>query len=338
MLIVMSRESSPEAIDKVTAEIRDQGLDAHVMPGAQRVAIGVTGNKDRVRIQNLESFEGVLEIIHVSSPYKLVSREMHPQTSVIEAGGVPIGGEGIVVMAGPCAVESREQIVHIAREVKARGAHFLRGGAYKPRTSPYSFQGLKEEGLEHLAAARAETGLPIVTEVVDPGTVPAVAEVADMLQIGARNMQNFSLLEAAGRARKPVMLKRGMSATIKDLLLAAEYILNQGNYDVVLCERGIRTFEDSTRNTFDLNAIPVVHSLSHLPIMADPSHATGNRSVVTPMARAAVAAGADAVMVEVHHDAAHALSDGPQALTPEDFGGLMEQLRGVASAIGRRLV
>jgi 3-deoxy-7-phosphoheptulonate synthase len=282
-----------------------------------------------------EALPGVLEVIPVSHPYKLVSREFHPADTIVSVGGVPVGGARIVVIAGPCAVESLEQTLTIARDVKARGADLLRGGAYKPRTSPYAFQGLGEEGLRILAVAREETGLPVVTEVLDTAHVEVVAAYADCLQIGARNMQNFELLKKAGKAGKPVLLKRGMSATLEEFLLAAEYVLAEGNPNVVLCERGIRTFTDFTRNTLDLSVVPAVERLSHLPIVVDPSHGTGRRDKVVPMSRASIAAGADGIVVEVHHKPAEALSDGPQALTPDMFGELMSQIRPIAAAVGR---
>ncbi len=338
MLVVMRKDSPQESIDQVCECIRDRGFAPHVMPGEVRLAIGVTGNKGFVAIDNLEGIEGVLEVIHVTSPHKLVSREVHPEDSIVDVQGVKFGGPEVVVMAGPCAVESRDQVMEVARQVKRLGAKMLRGGAFKPRTSPYSFQGLKKEGLEILAEARKETGLPVVTEVMGTDDLDLVAEYADLLQIGARNMQNFMLLEAAGKTRKPVLLKRGMSATIKELLLAAEYIMSQGNYEVILCERGIRTFEDSTRNTLDLNAVPMMKQFSHLPVVVDPSHGIGIWSKVTPMARAAVAAGCDGLIVEVHNHPEKALSDGAQSLTPKNFGLLMTSVDRVAAAVDRTLL
>lgn len=337
MLVVMKRDSSREAIERVCECIRDKGFTPHVMPGEVRLAIGVTGNKGFVEIENIQGLDGVLDVIHVTSPHKLVSREMHPEDSVVDVAGVKVGGSRVVVIAGPCAVESREQLLSVAAEVKRLGAHMLRGGAFKPRSSPYAFQGLKEEGLKYLAEARERTGLPIVTEVKDTDSLELVARYADLLQLGARNMQNFSLLEEVGKLRKPVLLKRGMSATIKELLLAAEYIMAQGNYSVILCERGIRTFEDSTRNTLDLNAVPMLKSFSHLPVVVDPSHGIGIWDKVAPMSRAAVAAGCDGLIVEVHEHPEKALSDGPQSLTPKNFGKLMESLRRVAEAVDRKL-
>jgi 3-deoxy-7-phosphoheptulonate synthase len=299
--------------------------------------VGVTGNQGADDAPAFEGLPGVLEVIPDSHGYKLVSREVKSEPTVVEIGGVLVGGPELVVTAGPCAVESLEQTLIVARRVKAAGAHLLRGGAYKPRTSPYSFQGLGEEGLQILAAAREETGLPIVTEAVDLESLDLVEKYADAIQIGARNMQNFSLLRRAGQARKPVVLKRGMSATLEEFLMAAEYVLSEGNYAVVLCERGVRTFSDFSRNTLDLAVVPAVKGLSHLPILVDPSHGTGRRDKVSPLSRAAVAVGADGVMVEVHHDPNKALSDGPQSITPDMFEALMAELRQIAPVIGRRL-
>ncbi len=335
MLIVMDRGATGEDVERVVAAAERLGLRAHPIPGAQRTAVGITGNKEAVGTAVFEALPGVLEVIRVSHPYKLVSREFHPADTIVSVGGVPVGGTRIVVIAGPCAVESLEQTVTIAREVKARGADLLRGGAFKPRTSPYAFQGLGEEGLRILGAARDATGLPVVTEVLDTAHVELVAAYADCLQIGTRNMQNFELLKKAGKTGKPVLLKRGMSATLEEFLLAAEYILAEGNPNVILCERGIRTFTDFTRNTLDLSVVPAVERLSHLPIVVDPSHGTGRRDKVVPMSRASIAAGADGIAVEVHHRPAEALSDGPQALTPDMFGELMSQIRPIAAAVGR---
>ncbi|MDL1949038.1 3-deoxy-7-phosphoheptulonate synthase [Acidobacteria bacterium ACD] len=335
MLIVMDRGASETDVRRVVETVERMGLRAHPIPGEQRTAIGVTGNRGAIDPAALENLPGVLEVFRISHPYRLVSREVHPEDTVLPVGGVPVGGKRVVVVAGPCAVESAEQTLRIARAVKERGAHLLRGGAFKPRTSPYSFQGLGEEGLKILAAARSETGLPVVTEVLDTAHVDLVASYADCLQLGARNMQNFELLKAVGRTGKPVLLKRGMSATLEEFLLAAEYVLNEGNPHVVLCERGVRTFSDFTRNTLDLSVIPAVERLSHLPILVDPSHGTGKRSKVIPMSRAAVAAGADGVAVEVHDRPEEALSDGPQALTPDLFADLMAQLPPIAAAVGR---
>lgn len=338
MLVVMSHNAAPADVDEVVALIRDLGYEACPMPGRQRTAIGLVGNDGKVDSSRLEALPGVQRIIHVTQPYKQVSREWREEPTLITlANGTVIGGSEVVTMAGPCAVESEQQILGIARTLKARGVTVLRGGAFKPRSSPYSFQGLGMQGLELLAAAREETGMAIVTEAIDPEGIEAVAEYADIIQIGARNMQNYSLLRRAGRADKPVLLKRGMSATLKELLLSAEYIVAEGNPAVILCERGIRSFDTHTRNLLDLTAIPVVKSLSHLPIIADPSHGTGLRSKVIPMARAAVAAGADGLMIEVHPDPDHALSDGAQSLYPAQFGDLLDQIRVIAEAIGRSL-
>ncbi|MGH9368896.1 MAG: 3-deoxy-7-phosphoheptulonate synthase [Thermoanaerobaculia bacterium] len=335
MLIVMDAAATSEEVRRVVETVQSLGLQAHPIPGAQRTAIGITGNRGTVEPAAFENLPGVLEVIPVTAPYKLVSREAKRENTVVSIGGVPVGGEKIAVIAGPCAVESESQALQIGRCVKEAGATLYRGGAFKPRTSPYSFQGLGLEGLRILAKVRRETGLPIVTEVVDTDSVDAVAEHADCLQVGARNMQNFSLLKRLGKLRKPVLLKRGMSATIEELLLSAEYLLAEGNYQVVLCERGVRTFVNHTRNTLDLSAIPYVQRISHLPILVDPSHGTGKRQKVLPLSRAAVAAGADGLLIEVHHQPEAALSDGPQALLPEMFSELMEQLRKLAPVLGR---
>jgi len=333
----MRQDATQEEIKGVVRAIEARGFKAHPIPGASRTAIGVTGNRGAVEAPALESLPGVLEVIPVTHAYKLVSREVKPEDSVVHIGGVAVGGPGLVIVAGPCAVESLEQTLRVAREVKKGGAHLLRGGAYKPRTSPYAFQGLGEKGLEILAAAREETGLPVVTEALDNESLDLVEKYADAIQIGARNMQNFSLLKRAGRARKPVILKRGMSATLEEFLMSAEYILAEGNYQVVLCERGVRTFSDFSRNTLDLAVVPAVKKLSHLPILVDPSHGTGRRDKVAPLSRAAAAVGADGVMVEVHHDPDVALSDGPQSITPDMFAELVGELRQIAPVIGRRL-
>jgi len=338
-MLILMRHGAPESeIQRVVAVIKDMGYDARVMPGAQRTAVGLVGNDGRVDASRLEGLPGVQEVIQVTKPYKQVSREWKADSTVIRlASGVTIGGNDVSVIAGPCSVESERQILDAARQVREAGASILRGGAWKPRSSPYSFQGLGKVGLKLLAKARQETGLLICTEAMDPEGVGWVAEVADIVQIGARNMQNFSLLKAAGRAKKPVLLKRGMAATIEELLLSAEYILAEGNPDVVLCERGVRGFDTTTRNLFDITAIPVVHKLSHLPIIADPSHGTGLREKVIPMARAAVAAGADGLMVEMHPNPDAALSDGAQSLAPEQFTQLMREIRAIAEVIGRRV-
>jgi len=338
MLVVMKHNAAPAEIKAVVEVIKEMGYDARPIPGGQRTAVGLIGNDGRVDSARLEGLEGVLEVIPVTHPYKQVSREWREEDTVVRLpNGTAVGGEEVVVMAGPCAVEGESEILDIAHRLRAMGATVLRGGAFKPRTSPYSFQGLGLEGLEYLAKAREATGMMIVTEALDPESADVVAEYADIVQIGARNMQNYPLLRRAGRLGKPVLLKRGMSATIDELLLAAEYVLAEGNDDVILCERGVRSFDTHTRNLLDLAAVPVVKSLSHLPIIADPSHGTGVRSKVTPMARAAVAAGADGIIVEVHPDPPRAMSDGAQSLYPEQFAELMEQIRVIAEAIGRRV-
>jgi len=338
MLVVMQHGASQSDIDRVVRTIEEMGYQARPMPGTQRTAVGLVGNDGRVDPSRIEALPGVSQVIHVSQPYKQVSREWRPEDTVVQiAPGVRVGGSEVVVIAGPCSVESEQQILGAARAVVAAGATALRGGAFKPRSSPYAFQGLGKKGLELLALARQETGLPIVTEAMDDEGAHLVAEVADCIQIGARNMQNYSLLKTVGRIRKPVLLKRGMAATINDLLLSAEYILAEGNDQVILCERGVRSFDTQARNLFDLTAIPIVQKLSHLPIMADPSHGTGLRDKVTPMARAAVAAGADGVLVEMHPNPDRALSDGAQSLHPEQLSDLVAELRLIAGAIGRSL-
>jgi 3-deoxy-7-phosphoheptulonate synthase len=338
MLVVMKHNATPEQIEFVVGTIKEMGYDARPIPGEQRTAVGLIGNDGRVDSARLEGLDGVLEVIPVTQPYKQVSREWREDDTVVRLpNGTAIGGREIVVMAGPCAVESEAQIVGIALRLRDAGATVLRGGAFKPRTSPYSFHGLGEEGLRLLAKAREETGMAVVTEALDVAGVDLVAEYADIVQIGARNMQNYPLLRRAGQAGKPVLLKRGLAATIDELLLAAEYILAEGNEDVILCERGVRSFDSHTRNLMDLAAIPVVKGLSHLPIVADPSHGTGVRAKVIPMARAAVAAGADGLIVEVHPDPPRALSDGAQSLYPEQFEELMAQIQVIARSIGREI-
>ena len=338
MLVVMHNHATQAEIDRVVKTIEEMGYTARPMPGGTRTTVGLIGNDGRVDSSRVEALPGVAEVIHVSKPYKQVSREWKEENTVVTlAPGVSFGGAEVAIIAGPCSVESEDQIVAAARAVRAAGATALRGGAFKPRSSPYSFQGLGKRGLELLALARQETGLPIVTEALDEEGAHLVAEYADCIQIGARNMQNYSLLRAVGRMEKPVLLKRGMAATITDLLLSAEYILAEGNGQVILCERGIRSFDTMTRNLFDLTAIPIVQRLSHLPIIADPSHGTGLRDKVIPMARAAVAAGADGVIVEVHPTPDRALSDGGQSLYPDQFARLVSELRAIGSAIGRPL-
>ncbi|MBM3119640.1 MAG: 3-deoxy-7-phosphoheptulonate synthase [Chloroflexi bacterium] len=337
MIIVMRVGSSDKEIAGVVARIESAGLKAHLSQGVERTIIGVVGQIYPELRDRFEMLPGVDEVILVSKPYKLSSREFHPLDTIVKVGGVTIGGKEIVVMAGPCAVETEQQLLETAKAVKAAGATILRGGAFKPSTSPYHFRGLGEPGLELLAQVRREVGLPIITEVMSPVEVELVASYTDVLQVGARNMQNFSLLVEVGKSGKPVMLKRGFSATVEEWLLAAEYILAQGNDQLMLCERGIRTFETYTRNTLDISAIPVIEKVSHLPIIADPSHGTGKWYLVIPMALAAVAAGADGIMVEVHPHPDAALKDGAQSLTFENFQMLMSQLKPVAEAMGRCL-
>ena len=338
LLVVMSHLATKADIDRVCSTIRAMGYTPAPMPGAQRTAVGLVGNDGAVDDTLISELPGVAQVIHVSNPYKQVSREWRPENTIVTiAPGVSFGGDDIPVIAGPCSVETEAQILESARAVKAAGAVALRGGAFKPRSSPYSFPGLGQPGLDLLALARRETGLAIVTEAMDDEGAHLVAEVADCIQIGARNMQNYSLLKTVGRIGKPVLLKRGMAATIQDLLLSAEYVLSEGNAQVILCERGLRSFDTTSRNLFDLTAIPVVHQLSHLPIVADPSHGTGRRDKVMPMARAAVAAGADGIIVEVHPHPDQALSDGAQSLNPEQFFELMKTLRRVADAVDRQI-
>lgn len=337
MLIVMAPNATREQIDAVCDRVRELGFSPHEIPGAQRMAIGITGNKGGIDPGHFKRLPAVEDAVAVSRPYKLVSKQVKPERTVVDVRGVRIGNGSLTVIAGPCSVESREQVLSTAAHVREHGSALLRGGAFKPRTSPYDFQGLRQEGLELLAEAREQTGMPIITEVKDTDTLPLVARYADVLQVGARNMQNFTLLEAIGSMNKPVMLKRGMSASVKEWLMAAEYIVSRGNYNVILCERGIRTFETATRNTLDLGIVPVLRDLTHLPIIVDPSHGTGVAKAVTPMARAAVAAGVDGIMVEVHPEPAKALSDGPQALTFDMFTNLMSEVGRVANALGQEL-
>jgi len=336
MLVVMHRDATPEDSERVIQAITDMGLEAHPIPGKNRMAIGVTGNKSMVDTGRVDGMSGVLEVIHVTKPYKLTSREMKPESTIIEVMGVRIGGDEPVMMAGPCGVESREQLMSTAECVKANGGHILRGGAYKPRTSPYSFQGMKEEGLKILAEARETYGMPIISEVVDVESFPIVEQYVDILQIGARNMQNFALLKRAGRSRRPVFLKRGISATINEFLLAAEYIMSEGNYNVILCERGIRTYSDYSRFTLDISSIPELRKLTHLPLIVDPSHASGKRDMVTPLALSGLTAGADGLMVEVHPKPEEALSDGPQSLTFDMFAHMMGDITAITNAIRER--
>ena len=339
MLVVMKSQATPEQIKAVCEAIEQMGFRAHPLPGAQRTAIGITGNHGEVDRGNLEELSGVAEVIRVTKAYKLASRDVKEEDTVIRFAGTDatIGGRNLAIVAGPCSIESREQGFAIAEQVAASGAQFFRGGAYKPRTSPYAFQGLGLETLRIMAEIRDQFGLRIVTEAIDNETLDLVAEWADVIQIGARNMQNFSLLKHAGRIRKPVLLKRGLSATLDEFLMSAEYIMSEGNYEVILCERGVRTFADHTRNTLDLSIVPAVQRLSHLPILVDPSHGTGKRDKVLPMARAAIAVGADGVMVEVHNQPEKALSDGPQSIYPDQFARMMDEIEQIAPVVQRTL-
>ncbi len=337
MIIIMKQSATGAQIVNVTARIEQLGCRTHLSEGKERTIIGVIGNGRPLDREQIERMAGVERTVPILRPFKLASRQFHPQDTVVTVNGVPIGGRQVVVMAGPCAIESRDQLLETARAVKEAGALILRGGAFKPRTSPYSFQGLGEEGLRLLAEAREETGLPAVTEVMDPQMVPLVTGYADILQVGARNMQNYALLHAIGEAQWPVLLKRGMMSTIEELLMAAEYILSHGNDHVILCERGIRTFEPYTRNTLDISAVPLLKQLSHLPVVVDPSHGTGKWELVEPVSRAAVAAGADGLIIEVHPHPDEAFSDGAQSLKPARFTTLMQSLRPVAEAVGRVL-
>ena len=339
MLVVMKAQATPEQVQAVCEHIESLGFRAHPLPGAQRTAIGITGNSGEVDRGNLEELSGVAEVIRVSKAYKLASRDAKEEDTIIRFPGTDasIGGRDLAIVAGPCSIESREQAFAIAEKVAASGAQFFRGGAYKPRTSPYAFQGMGLEALKIMAEIREQFGMRIITEAIDNETLELVAEWADVIQIGARNMQNFSLLKHAGRLRKPVLLKRGMSATLDEFLMAAEYIMSEGNYEVILCERGVRTFADHTRNTLDLSIVPAVQRLSHLPILVDPSHGTGKRNKVLPMARAAVAVGSDGVMVEVHHQPEKALSDGPQSIYPEQFDVMMNEIEQIAPVVHRTL-
>jgi 3-deoxy-7-phosphoheptulonate synthase len=339
MLVVMKAQATPEEIQAVCDHIEQMGFRAHPLPGAQRTAIGITGNPGEIDRGNFEDLSGVADVIRVSKPYKLASRDVKEEDTVVRFPGTDatIGGRNLATIAGPCSIESREQAFAIAEQVAAAGAQFFRGGAYKPRTSPYAFQGLGVDALKIMAEIRDKFGLRIVTEAIDSATLDLVAEWADVIQIGARNMQNFSLLKHAGRLRKPVLLKRGLSATLDEFLMAAEYIMSEGNYDVILCERGVRTFADHTRNTLDLSIVPAVQRLSHLPILVDPSHGTGKRDSVLPMARAAIAAGADGIIVEVHHQPDKALSDGAQSIYPDQFARMMNEIEQIAPVVHRKL-
>ncbi len=335
MIIVLKPNATKKQIDHLMVRIKALGLKPVVSKGTERTIIGVIGSEDALRVQPLEVIPGVEKVMPVLKPYKLVSREFRPENSVVNINGVKVGGKKVILMAGPCSVENRQMLLETAKAVKAAGADILRGGAFKPRTSPYSFQGLGEEGLKLLRDVAKATRMPVVTELTNIRDIELLEEYADVLQIGARNMQNFELLKEAGQSHKPILLKRGLSATITEFLLAAEYLLSQGNFNVILCERGIRTFEDQTRFTLDLNAVPVIKKLSHLPIIVDPSHGTGSYEYVGPMAKAAVAAGADGLMIEVHPNPEVALSDGPQSLLPKRFANLVKELKKVAQAVGR---
>jgi 3-deoxy-7-phosphoheptulonate synthase len=341
MLVVMHSHATDEQVRAVCERIESLGFKALPVPGAGRTAVCITGNSGAVDLGTLESMPGVIECIAVSKPYKLVSRDVKPENTIVRVptplGDVAFGGTDVGMVAGPCAIETREQAFTVAKQVKAAGARLFRGGAYKPRTSPYSFQGLGEAGLEIMADVRKEFGLGIITEAIDHESLDLVAEYADVIQIGARNMQNFSLLKRAGRAKKPVLLKRGMSATLDEFLMAGEYLMSEGNYAVILCERGVRTFSDFTRNTLDLAVVPAVQKRSHLPIVVDPSHGTGRRNKVLPLSRAAVAVGADGLLVEVHHDPDRALSDGPQSILPAEFEQLIREVRQIAAVLGRTI-
>ena len=337
MIVVMKQGATRAQIANVTARIKQLGCRVHISEGEEHTVIGIIGNGRPLDHEQIEQMDGVGRTVPILRPFKLASRDFHPQDTLVPVNGMAIGGRQLVVMAGPCSVESRDQLLETAQAVKEAGAHVLRGGVFKPRTSPYSFQGLREEGLRLLSEVREETGLPVITEVMDPQQVPLVTTYADILQIGARNMQNYTLLHAVGEAQRPVLLKRGMMSTIEELLMAAEYILTHGNDRVMLCERGIRTFEKYTRNTLDISAVPLLKQVSHLPVIVDPSHGTGKWELVEPMSRAAVAAGADGLLVEVHPHPAEALSDGVQSLKPARFAALMRSLRPVAEAVGRTL-
>jgi 3-deoxy-7-phosphoheptulonate synthase len=337
MVIVMEKHTEERNIEHVVSELISRGFDVHRSTGSDQTVLGVVGHVDTIDPREFELFDGVQEVVRVSEPYKLTSRTWKREKSIVKARGVEIGGAEVVVMAGPCTIESETQLFETARRVARSGAKVLRGGAYKPRTSPYAFQGMGVEGLKLLRAAGDETNMATVSEVMEISQIEGMLEYVDILQVGARNMQNFNLLSALGQIRKPILLKRGMSATIQEWLLAAEYIMAGGNYNVVLCERGIRTFETATRNTFDISAIPVIEKLSHLPIVGDPSHATGRRDKVMPLARAVVAAGGDGLLIEVHHDPEKAVCDGPQSLYPDQFARLMDELRIIVPAVGRSI-
>ena len=337
MMIVMKPNATPQQIEDIMQQIRETGLNVHLSQGVEATVIGAVGEAHDIPVERFEGLEGVETVKRITQPYKLASRQFHPGNSVFPVDGFHVGGDDIVIIAGPCAVESRSQIIETAHAVKEAGANALRGGVFKPRTSPYSFQGLGEEGLEYLAEAREQTGMPIVVEIMSQTQLDLMLDYVDVLQVGARNMQNFNLLRAIGETRKSVLLKRGLSATIEELLMSAEYLLAGGNKQVILCERGIRTFETATRNTTDINAIPVLKNLTHLPVILDPSHSTGHADYVAAIARAGIAAGADGIIVEVHPDPAHAASDGKQSLKPEKFAEMVNQVKAIAEALGRRV-
>jgi 3-deoxy-7-phosphoheptulonate synthase len=337
MIIVLRPDATEGELDHLVKKLRDLGLQAHISKGVERTLVGAIGDESVLRTIPLEAFPGVENVLPILKPFKLASRDFRKENTLITVGTAQIGGKRIAVIAGPCAVENKTLMIEIAKGVKEGGANFLRGGAFKPRTSPYAFQGLEEEGLKYLVEARERTGLPIVTEVMDGRDIEMIAKYADVLQIGARNMQNFRLLKEVGLCKKPVLLKRGISATVKEWLMSAEYVLAAGNHQVILCERGIRTYETATRNTLDLSAIPVVKQMTHLPIIVDPSHAVGKWDLVAPMAKAAVAAGADGLLIEVHANPEEALCDGEQSLKPKAFKQLMEELRPIAHAVGREI-
>ncbi|MCY6485004.1 3-deoxy-7-phosphoheptulonate synthase [Clostridium aestuarii] len=337
MIIVMKTEASKESVKKLREQLKQKGIIVNVWEGHKYCVLGLLGDTSSINPSQIEANQEVEKVLHVQEPYKKANRLFHPEETIVSVRDRLIGGDKLAIIAGPCSVESEEQIIGIAEKIKKSGANFLRGGAFKPRTSPYSFQGLKEEGLEILKAAREKTGLPIVTEIMSPNLVERFVEDVDVIQVGARNMQNFDLLKELGKTKKPILLKRGLSATIEELLMSAEYIMAGGNENVILCERGIRTFETYTRNTLDLSAVPVIKKLSHLPVIIDPSHAGGMWWLVEPLAKAAIAVGADGLMIEVHNDPVNAKSDGAQSLKPERFDSLMETLRGVAEAVDKEL-
>ncbi|GAB6168060.1 3-deoxy-7-phosphoheptulonate synthase [Clostridium carnis] len=337
MVIILKPRTTEVEITKLTEQIEAQGVKVNPVIGTDLIILGLVGDTSRIDPLQIEANNNVERVMHVQEPFKKANRMFHPNNSIVDVNGNKIGGKKLALIAGPCSVESEEQITFIANEVKALGANFLRGGAFKPRTSPYSFQGLEYDGLELLKLARKQTGLPIVTEIMSPYDVEIFAENVDLIQVGARNMQNFDLLKELGKINKPILLKRGLSATIEELLMSAEYIMAGGNENVILCERGIRTFETYTRNTLDLSAIPAIKKLSHLPVVVDPSHATGKRFMIDPLAKAAVAVGADGLIIEVHNDPAKALCDGPQSIKPEDYGKLVNELKAIAEAVGREI-